>query len=388
MGGPDRGHRPTAAWCRPEAGRPIVDRTDAVECFARAGASGMGAGRVGYRRTGADASGHVVTQRFDIAVSDVYEAPLPISVRTGFEVEYFALDRSIHQLSDVDWKATPDLTDRQQHLDYEVTEGSFWKGGPSNRFALRASGGIMVEEGGTYTFRIVSDDGSRVTIDGEPLLENDRQHSMITVQKSITLEPGWHSMEVLYFENQGSAGLTFEMKAPGESGFSLVEVNSDFIEQGQSIHLPIVVDGAGDIHSVGISGLPNGTYLSDGTNARFADGDEIRLDGWEIDQLEIQPPQSHSGEIDMTIRVTGTRDNGQSFDSTRTLSLEVLPSGPPSSAPQGEPYGAGAEMSEASWVESSDPSHSTATNADDDAMSAPAEDPPADDQTTAYDHYH
>ncbi len=67
-------------------------------------------------------------------------------------------------------------------------------------FAIRYSGAFRVEQGGTWTFRLSSDDGSRLTIDDKVVIDNDGVHSPKERTGTIELRPGDHSMVLEYFQ--------------------------------------------------------------------------------------------------------------------------------------------------------------------------------------------
>jgi len=67
-------------------------------------------------------------------------------------------------------------------------------------FAIDYKGTFFIEEAGTYKFRLTSDDGAKLIIDGELLLDNDGKHKPSTVQGSRDLSTGTHQIEVQYFQ--------------------------------------------------------------------------------------------------------------------------------------------------------------------------------------------
>src|SRR4029079_13633502 len=52
-------------------------------------------------------------------------------------------------------------------------------------FALKLTGIIEVPRAGKYTFRVASDDGSRVYLDGQLLIENDGVHGVTEKSASV-----------------------------------------------------------------------------------------------------------------------------------------------------------------------------------------------------------
>jgi hypothetical protein len=68
---------------------------------------------------------------------------------------------------------------------------------------------------GTWTFASESDDGSRVFIDGQLVVNNDGLHGMVDRAGQIALEWGFHRFRVEFFENFGGAGEIFRWEGPG-----------------------------------------------------------------------------------------------------------------------------------------------------------------------------
>ena len=55
-------------------------------------------------------------------------------------------------------------------------------------------------EAGTYQFRINSDDGTKLYIDGELVLDNDGVHPPRSRSGSVDLEAGDHELVLEYFQ--------------------------------------------------------------------------------------------------------------------------------------------------------------------------------------------
>ncbi len=102
-------------------------------------------------------------------------------------------------------------------------------------FALRFTGMLQVSESGTYEFRVESDDGSRVYIDGKLLINNDGTHGMTDKRGQIRLTPGAHEYVLTYFNATGSRGLSSGWKGPG---FDWEKVPTDklSVAGGETLH--------------------------------------------------------------------------------------------------------------------------------------------------------
>jgi PA14 domain len=67
-------------------------------------------------------------------------------------------------------------------------------------FAIRYTGSFFIEEGGDWNFRISSDDGAKLFIDGKPVILNDGIHPPREASAKVTLAPGDHDMVLEYFQ--------------------------------------------------------------------------------------------------------------------------------------------------------------------------------------------
>lgn len=87
----------------------------------------------------------------------------------------------------------------------DIPQRSFDSGFPgvSDRFewfAIRYTGSFLVDRAGDYAFRLVSDDGSRLFIDENKIIDNDGQHPPQSQSGSVFLGEGVHKIMVDYFQ--------------------------------------------------------------------------------------------------------------------------------------------------------------------------------------------
>lgn len=125
--------------------------------------------------------------------------------------EYFSISSSTTTLDSIDFDTTPISTELVDSID---ENGVFFPGGPEDDFAARYTGDFEVTESGSYTFYLSSDDGSRLFIDGQEVIDNDGLHAVVEEQITINLTAGTHSIEVLYFERGGGSVLDLDWSGP------------------------------------------------------------------------------------------------------------------------------------------------------------------------------
>lgn len=73
-----------------------------------------------------------------------------------------------------------------------------------DRFGLVLEGYVELPATDTYTFYTRSDDGSKLYIDGELVVDNDGQHGAFWEYGATILEAGKHRLRIEYFESSGS----------------------------------------------------------------------------------------------------------------------------------------------------------------------------------------
>jgi len=92
----------------------------------------------------------------------------------------------------------------------------------SDNFSAEVLGNLTIATAGTYEFRLRSDDGSRLLIGGELVVDHDGLHMAEPKDGDVDLGAGLHPLRIDYFERDGLQQLTLEWKPPGADGFSVV----------------------------------------------------------------------------------------------------------------------------------------------------------------------
>ena len=113
------------------------------------------------------------------------------------------------------WDALPDF-DELLPVRTGTTSGfDFAPRDTSEHFGFRYSGYLRVPEDGVYTFFLVSDDGSRLYIDGQMVVDNDGLHGSQERSGTVPLAAGFHPMVVTFFERTGGDVLELLWGGPG-----------------------------------------------------------------------------------------------------------------------------------------------------------------------------
>ena len=87
---------------------------------------------------------------------------------------------------------------------------------PNREWTARLyTGFFLVNEDQVYKFDLRSDDGSRLWIDGQLVVDNDGLHSPLEKSGVAPLASGWHHIRVEWFNASGGADLAVKMGAIG-----------------------------------------------------------------------------------------------------------------------------------------------------------------------------
>jgi alpha-L-fucosidase len=82
------------------------------------------------------------------------------------------------------------------------------------KYALQFEGLIKIDKDGIYHFSTVSDDGSKLFIDNEEIVNNDGEHGGAEAFGDAALKKGYHKIKVIYFDGGGGN----ELKAFWQKG--------------------------------------------------------------------------------------------------------------------------------------------------------------------------
>lgn len=111
---------------------------------------------------------------------------------------------------------------------YAVSKRRFENGFPDvpnlfEWFALKTNTILIVPEDGRYTFRLNSDDGSKLFIDNRLVIDNDGQHSASSKDATIQLTKGEHVVNLDYFQGpRVFIALELFWQKPGANDFEIV----------------------------------------------------------------------------------------------------------------------------------------------------------------------
>jgi hypothetical protein len=135
--------------------------------------------------------------------------PLPpvkaVAKREGLVVERFA----------VDWRAIPDDRGGLPVTARDVVASVGPLREPGERVAFVYRGFLLAPRDDVYRFALTSDDGSRLWLDGQVVVDHDGLHGPTEKRGELALAAGLHAIEVVWFNASGGAALELQWAAPG-----------------------------------------------------------------------------------------------------------------------------------------------------------------------------
>lgn len=147
--------------------------------------------------------------------------------------EFFPITADVYQLP-VNTTKLPDFSTLGTRLtkvcmdQYNVAPRDWSTGFPGvtnlfEWFALHTTTNIVVPMDGTYSFKLNSDDGAKLYIDGKLVIDNDGQHAPTAKEATVTLTAGQHALAIDYFQGpRYQIALELYWKTPGASSYVYV----------------------------------------------------------------------------------------------------------------------------------------------------------------------
>lgn len=124
-------------------------------------------------------------------------------------VEYYYYEQGLD-----DFSKLPDFEDLSPKSKGITNQFNLAKAEKDYYFAMQFKGLIEVPRRGIYTFYSNSDDGTKLFIHDQLIVDNDFTHSMTEKTGQIALEQGKHPIELLFFQGEGGKGLEVSFAGP------------------------------------------------------------------------------------------------------------------------------------------------------------------------------
>lgn len=99
-----------------------------------------------------------------------------------------------------------------------------------SRFGIIFKSEMLIKDKGRYEFSLSSDDGSRLWIGQEEIINNDGIHQMKSILDTINLNPGSYPIQIWYFQaGEDRYGLIFKSKYLSPIIEDRIELNAELL---------------------------------------------------------------------------------------------------------------------------------------------------------------
>jgi len=204
----------------------------------------------------------------------------------------------------------------------EISVQPAYDNGANNNFSLRFTGNLYVPQTGDYTFTLGQDDGTRLYINGNQIINNAGVGSSST---TINLTSGQYTIEIRHYEGSGGEQVFLNWSGPG-------------IDGTQPLTSPFIGTGLPATEVVRVHASDNTATENSGDTATFtfsrpiADANAITVN-YETSNTSTVDPSDFTpvltGTIDIPANqtsvdlvITTTDDNV--FEGIETLTLTIL----------------------------------------------------------------
>jgi hypothetical protein len=136
----------------------------------------------------------------------------------GVTLQVFDVQTPLNEICTLEAGQTPNV-DKLMSVVNWTSAADF---GFEDYFVAHVLGNIDIPAAGSYTFRLTSDDGSRLFIDNSMVINHDGLHGPTSMEGTVTLTAGYHALRIEHFERAGGQQLTLEWRTPGSSSFAIV----------------------------------------------------------------------------------------------------------------------------------------------------------------------
>lgn len=147
------------------------------------------------------------------AIATAYFRQAPADGQHGVTIRFYT-GNNWNRLPDFS-KLTPKASLQHPEIDIPFDQVKQLKAPDNSCFGLVYEAMLQIDQAGEYSFYTRSDDGSRLFIDGIPVVDNDGDHGILETTGSIRLTAGRHAIRVEFLNAGGGYWLDTYYKGPG-----------------------------------------------------------------------------------------------------------------------------------------------------------------------------
>ena len=249
-----------------------------------------------------------------------------------------------------DWKAEyfdnrrlsgdPVLVRNETDIDHNWGKGAPAAGLPADNFSARWTDRVSFDDG-RYRFKVKADDGIRLWLDGDLIIDDWRDGSARWIEREITLKDDRYDVKVEYYERYGDAEIEVVWERKGDAGNQTpkaiingpTSVNEgapvtfsggqSYDPDGSVTHYEWDTNYSGDFTVDAVGATVNTRFPDGPANVNLAlrvtDNDGARTVTAILVAVQNVPPRSeaggpYSGQVGQLITLAGTASDPGTFD--------------------------------------------------------------------------
>lgn len=160
-------------------------------------------------------------------------------VASGLVAKLWQLSSGPKQLADINFGATPALTAIVGKIDASGNDFGQFK----DNFAMTLDGYLFLDKDDNVMLQLGSDDGSRLWIDNQEIIEHDGNHGMNPKDTEVALRAGYHALRIQYFQGGGGRGISLKWARSGSPTLVTIPETNFFHRRGDAPEGAVVMGG-------------------------------------------------------------------------------------------------------------------------------------------------
>lgn len=136
----------------------------------------------------------------------------------GVTLRVFDIGLPMSRICDLKPGQTPNVDRLMPEIDWSAAEDF----GVADHFVSQVTANLAVPRDGAYTFRLTSDDGSRLVVGDRTVVDHDGLHGAEPKEGTAELTAGHHALRIDHFDRTGGQQITLAWKPPGAADFTPV----------------------------------------------------------------------------------------------------------------------------------------------------------------------
>lgn len=193
---------------------------------------------------------------FVVRAKDLTGNLSPSSSQTTVTVQFCGVNFKLYKNSP--WNSVDELREVEVHYrghsdNFDINIIDQYFPDDLNYFGFVFEGYIWINNPGNYTFTTNSDDGSKLWINDQQVVDNDGRHGRQDREGSVNLSAGRHKIKVAFFQANQGYGLDVSYRGPDTGNIKTI-IAGDVLCSTNTTTPPSGLEAPDDLHASAVSG--------------------------------------------------------------------------------------------------------------------------------------